>query len=265
VLVLREEDKAEARRFFRTPLVFAIHEAKGLEYESIVLFRFISDQRAAFAQLAAGVTAEDLTSNDLDYHRTRDKTDKSLEVYKFYVNALYVALTRAIQSVYLIESDTGHELLRLLGLAAALDAVRVNARASSREEWQKEAHRLELQGKQEQAEAVRATILKETPVPWPVFNEVRLRELIVKVFRDLAPGSKPRQQLFEYATAYDEPMLAVWLLEEAGFELARGFEPQRATLGRRHLNDFAGRHFKGILQNCDRHGVDHRTSMNYTP
>jgi hypothetical protein len=265
VLVLREEDKAEARRFFRTPLVFAIHEAKGLEYESIVLFRFISDQRSAFAQLAAGVTAEDLTTDDLDYHRTRDKTDKSLEVYKFYVNALYVALTRAIRSVYLIESDTGHELLRLLGLAAALDGVRVNARASSREEWQKEAHRLELQGKQEQAEAVRATILKETPVPWPVFDEVRLRGLIGKVFRDLAPGSKPRQQLFEYATAYDEPMLAVWLLEEAGFELARGFEPQRATLGRRHLNDFAGRHFKGILQNCDRHGVDHRTSMNYTP
>jgi hypothetical protein len=265
VLVLREEDKAEARRFFRTPLVFAIHEAKGLEYESIVLFRFISGQRAAFAQLTAGVAADDLTGDDLDYHRTRDKSDKSLEVYKFYVNALYVALTRAIRNVYLIESDTGHELLRLLGLAAANEEVRVNARASSREEWQKEAHRLELQGKQEQAEAVRATILKETPVPWPVFDEVRLRELIAKVFRDLAPGNKPRQQLFEYATAYDEPVLAAWLLEEAGFEVARGFGPQRATLGRRHLNDFAGRHFKGVLQNCDRHGVDHRTSMNYTP
>jgi len=98
-----------------------------------------------------------------------------------------------------------------------------------------------------------------------VFDEVRLRELIAKVFRDLAPGNKPRQQLFEYATAYDEPVLAAWLLEEAGFEVARGFGPQRATLGRRHLNDFAGRHFKGALQNCDRHGVDHRTSMNYTP
>ena len=265
VLVLREEDKAEARRFFRTPLVFAIHEAKGLEYESIVLYRFISDQRAAFAQLAAGVTAEDLASNDLEYHRTRDKTDKSLEVYKFYVNALYVALTRAIRSVYLIETDTGHELLRLLGLAAAGDEVRVNARASSREDWQKEAHRLELQGKQEQADAVRATILKEAPVPWPVFDEVRLRELITKVFRDLAPGGKPRQQLFEYATAYDEQVLAAWLVEEVGFEPARGFGPQRATLGRRHLNDFAGRHYKGILQNCDRHGIDHRTSMNYTP
>ncbi len=265
VLVLRDEDKAEARRYFRTPLVFAIHEAKGLEYESIVLFRFISDQRAAFAQLAAGVGEEDLACEDLDYHRTRDKTDKSLEVYKFYVNALYVALTRAIRNVYLIESDTGHGLLRLLGLAAAGDDVRVNARASSREEWQREAHRLELQGKQEQAEAVRATILKETPVPWPVFDELRLRELIVKVFRNLAPGDKPRQQLFEYATAYDEPVLAAWLVEEAGFDQARGFGPQRATLGRRHLNDFAGRHFKGILQNCDRYGVDHRTSMNYTP
>ena len=265
VLVLREEDKAEARRFFRTPLVFAIHEAKGLEYESIVLFRFISDQRAAFAQLAAGVGVEDLAGDDLDYHRARDKTDKSLEVYKFYVNALYVALTRAIRDAYLIESDTGHNLLRLLGLAAAGDDVRVNARASSREEWQREAHRLELQGKQEQAEAVRATILKETPVPWPVFDELRLRELIVRVFRDLVPGGKPRQQLFEYATAYDEPVLAAWLVEEAGFDQARGFGPQRATLGQRHLNDFAGRHFKGILQNCDRYGVDHRTSMNYTP
>ena len=112
---------------------------------------------------------------------------------------------------------------------------------------------------------MRATILKEAPVPWPVFDEVRFRELIAKVFGDLAPGGKPRQQLFEYATAYDEPVLAAWLVEEVGFEPARGFGPQRATLGRRHLNDFAGRHYKGILQNCDRHGVDHRTSMNYTP
>jgi hypothetical protein len=265
VLVLREEDKAEARRSFRTPLIFAVHEAKGLEYESIVLFRFISNQRAVFAELTAGVRVEDLAGDDLDYRRAHDKTDKSLEVYKFYVNALYVALTRAIRNVYLIESDTGHELLRLLGVATAGDDVRVNARASSREEWQREAHRLELQGKQEQAEAVRATILKETPVPWPVFDELRLRDLIARVFRDLAPGAKPRQQLFEYATAYDEPVLAAWLTAEAGFDQARGFGPQRATLGRRHLNDFAGRHFKGILQNCDRYGVDHRTSMNYTP
>ncbi|MEX2296698.1 MAG: UvrD-helicase domain-containing protein, partial [Dongiaceae bacterium] len=39
VLVMRDEQKAEARRYFRTPLVFAILEAKGLEYDNIVLYR----------------------------------------------------------------------------------------------------------------------------------------------------------------------------------------------------------------------------------
>ncbi|MBM4200795.1 MAG: hypothetical protein FJ189_05865, partial [Gammaproteobacteria bacterium] len=56
VLVLRDEDKAEARRFFQTPLLFSIHEAKGLEYENIVLYRFVSDHRAEFAEIAEGVS-----------------------------------------------------------------------------------------------------------------------------------------------------------------------------------------------------------------
>jgi len=32
VLVMRDEDKIEARKHFTTPLLFSIHEAKGLEY-----------------------------------------------------------------------------------------------------------------------------------------------------------------------------------------------------------------------------------------
>ncbi|HVC10398.1 MAG TPA: hypothetical protein VNE59_02075, partial [Burkholderiales bacterium] len=40
VLVMRDEDKAGARRHFATPLLFSIHEAKGLEYDNIVLYRF---------------------------------------------------------------------------------------------------------------------------------------------------------------------------------------------------------------------------------
>jgi hypothetical protein len=125
----------------------------------------------------------------------------------------------------------GHTLLRLLGCTVGGDQVRIDARTSTREDWQREAHRLELQGKHEQADAVRTTILKEPPVPWPVVDEARLRKLTVKVFRDKAPGNKPRQQLYEYATAYDEPVLAAWLVEEAGFAQARGFGPQRDTLG----------------------------------
>jgi len=265
VLVLRDQDKADARRYFRTPLVFAIHEAKGIEYDNIVLYRFVSNNRTAFAEIAAGVVAGDVAGEELDYRRARDKTDKSLEIYKFYVNALYVALTRAIRTVYIIESDLGHDLLRLLGLAVAEDKVAVEARASSREEWQKEARKLELQGRQEQADAVRATILKETPVPWSVFDETRLRDTLVKVFRDHSPGGKLRQQLYEYATCYDEPVLAMWLDAEAGFDAARGFANQRNSLGRKYYITYFAKNFKEILQQCDRHGVEHRTPMNQTP
>ncbi len=55
----------------------------------------------------------------LNYNRARDKGDKSLELYKFYVNALYVAMTRAVDSLTLVESDTTHPLLDLLGLKVA--------------------------------------------------------------------------------------------------------------------------------------------------
>ena len=264
VLVMRDEDKAEARKHFATPLLFSIHEAKGLEYENIVLYRFVSDHRAEFSQIVEGVDKASLAADTLDYRRAKDKSDKSLEVYKFFVNALYVALTRAISNLYLIESDTGHALFSLLDLAVA-GQVKVNAQQSSLEDWQKEARKLELQGKQEQAEAIRRNILKQTPPPWPVFDETRLRETLVKVFREQAPGSKHKQQLYEYATCHDEIMLAEWLIEEAKFDAARTFLQQRATLGRKSFVPYFAHHFKDILKQCDQHGIEHRLMMNQTP
>jgi hypothetical protein len=265
VLVMRDADKVEARRHFQTPLIFSIHEAKGLEYENIVLYRFVSDHRAEFADIADGVAAADLGAVDLDYRRAKDKTDKSLEIYKFYVNALYVALTRAIRNVYLIESDTDHRLLRLLAVQRGAEQVQVESKASSLDDWQKEARKLELQGKQEQADAIRQEILRQAPVPWPVFDEGRLRETLVKVFREQAPGGKAKQQLLEYAACYDEPVLAAWLASEARFESARAFAQHCATLGRKYFAAYFAPRFKDILQQCDRHGVDHRTAMNQTP
>lgn len=265
VLVLRDEDKAAARSQFDTPLIFSVHEAKGLEYDNIVLFRFVSDNRAPFHEIAEGVSEADLASDELHYGRARDKTDKSLEIYKFYVNALYVALTRAIRNVYLVESDAGHPLLRLLDIAQAGAAAKADAQASSMEDWQKEARKLALQGKQEQADAIERLILKTTPVPWPVFDEARLRETLAKVFREQAPGGKPKSQLFDYATCFDEPILAYFLAHDAGFDQARNFRQLSATLGRRHYLPYFTRNHKDILRQCDKHGVEHRTPMNQTP
>jgi len=263
VLVMRDEDKVEARKHFATPLLFSIHEAKGLEYENIVLYRFISDHRAEFSDIVEGVTKADLVVETLDYRRAKDKSDKSLEVYKFFVNALYVALTRAIKNIYVIESDTEHPLFGLLDMD--LGQVKVEAKQSTREDWQKEARKLELQGKQEQAEAIRRTVLKQTPVPWPVFNEAKINELLLKVFREQAPGGKLRQQLYDYATCFDEPQLAHWLLKEARFDQAKNFPQQRMTLGRKTYVPYFAGHFKDILQQCDQHGIEHRLPMNQTP
>ena len=54
VLVMRDEQKAEARRFFDTPLLFSVHEAKGLEYENVILWNFVSGERASFRPSSTG-------------------------------------------------------------------------------------------------------------------------------------------------------------------------------------------------------------------
>ena len=73
---------------------------------------------ASSTEIAAGVSPADISARRLEYARARDKSDKSLEIYKFFVNALYVAMTRAIRNLYLIESDLDHALFALLGLTA---------------------------------------------------------------------------------------------------------------------------------------------------
>ncbi len=265
VLVMRDEDKTEARKYFSTPLLFSIHEAKGLEYENIVLFRFVSDHRAEFASIAEGVNRADLESmEELSYHRARDKNDKSLEIYKFFVNALYVAITRAVSNLYILESDARHPLLELLGLTKS-GKVQVEAQTSTLEEWQREAHKLELQGKQEQADAIRKTILKQQLPPWPVFDAERIKDTMVKVFKAPAPGQKLKRQLQEYAACHAEPALELGLTGQYIVNYAVGYRQKNTTLGRKSYVHYFNKNLKEVLRQCDQFGVDHRLPMNQTP
>jgi hypothetical protein len=60
VLVMREEDKNEARESFQTPLIFSIQEAKGLEYDNIILYNFISKNHKEFQEISRDVLKSDL-------------------------------------------------------------------------------------------------------------------------------------------------------------------------------------------------------------
>lgn len=278
VLVMRDEEKAAARKFFDTPLLFSIQEIKGLEYENVILVNFISGDRANFEEITKGVNPEDLTG-DLEYMRARDKTDKSLEAYKFFVNSLYVAVTRAVQRLYLIENDTGHPLVRMLDMQYAGDSVTLDVKQSTIEEWQAEARKLELQGRQEQADEIRRDILKTQPVPWDVYTPERVRELIARACDNNEISQKPRKALFEYGLYYDEPRL-IELLSAQGFDRARQvcivshkrmpfdrsvYDRQRANLVTRYEQRYAGKFYKDILRECELYGVDHRSVFNKTP
>jgi len=290
VIVLRDEDKAAVRAQFQTPLVFSVHEAKGLEYANVILVDMVSGQRQAFAEIANGVKPQDLEGDTLDYSRARDKTDHSLELFKFYVNALYVALTRAVDQLLLVESDTAHPLLQLLDLRTN-DAISLaQQQTSSQQEWAQEARRLELQGKQEQADAIRKNVLKTQKPNWPVWDEAALQELLPKALQPGQISNKPRQALLDYAlwhgqsgwihelarTSRFEPALRIAQTMDAVSnpyhydrldvqEAPKYIAKKIAAVAERQRQPYAGRAFKDVLRQCDQFGMDHRTYFNATP
>lgn len=304
VVVLRDEDKAAARACLHTPLVFSVHEAKGLEYPHVILYAMVSSQRAAYAQVCDGVAPNDLQVTELNYSRARDKGDKSLELYKFYVNALYVAMTRAVESLTLVESDTAHPLLQLLDLKVAAESQGGSSvvQTSSREEWAQEARKLELQGKKEQARAIRDAFLQTKTVPWTPWSQSMIEELLPRALDRTQPSNKPRQSLMDYALWHGQQAWVEQLALQGGFEPARTLVPGDAygrlklrtefsnfdtqasldyarefehleqlgyravkAVRQRHLQPYTVHNFKDLLRQCDQYGVDHHTLTGGTP
>ncbi len=262
VIVMHPEQKALAKNHFRTPLVFSIQEAKGLEYENIILYNFISPDEPRFREIARDVDHEDLMAEELVFGRAKDKSDKSLEIYKFYVNALYVALTRAVKNIYLLETNPQQRILDLLGLQLAEGKLALEEYGSSLAEWRAEAHRLELQGKQEQADEIRSRILKQKTVPWKVLRDDTLMELEREALEQ--GNRKAKLTLFEYALVYhDQNRLNA--LVKADFNPAKHPEKGIKPLNKKHYLAYELRHPGGVLRQCDEYGTDFRNPFNQTP
>ena len=197
VIVPSKAQKLNASRIFKTPLIFSIYEAKGLEYENVILTDFVSSHEAEFREITAGVTADDLLKDDLHYNRGADKHDKDAEVYKFYINSLYVAITRAVKNVYIFERLADHPVLKLLQMQENKANIQVNEAKSSKEEWLEEARRLEIQGKYEQAEQIRAKYLGYEYLSPEELETVRERALD-PVLKE-TEVKRERKLLFNYA------------------------------------------------------------------
>ena len=270
VVVMHEEQKKMAQRVFKTPLVFAIQEAKGLEYQNIILYNFISQSAPHFSEICSDISVQDL-QHDFSYARNKDKADKSLEIYKFYINALYVGLTRAMSNIYWVEQQDQHKIFQLLGMDQAAETLDLADQQSSLKEWQKEAQKLELQGKKEQAERIRREILKEETPNWVVLKGSELKHLEHKAL--IEKDKKSQLALFEYAVVYQHQAYLVQLAK-IGFKPAisvfneryqvRAQKAEQGLLSKYYMN-YQVKHPTALLKKIEKFGINHRNEFNQTP
>ena len=262
IIVMHPHQKAEVKRHFDTPLIFTIQEAKGLEYENIILYNLISDDEDRFNEIVRGVEAEDLTIDELTYARSKDKGDKSLEIFKFHVNSLYVALTRAIKNIYLIERKPQLRLFQLLQMPLSDKGLDLEAYRSDLEAWRREAHRLKMQGKEEQAEEIQQQILKIKTVDWEILRGDPLDRLAERAFEK---GEKRASlQLFEYALVYHHHEYLNRLVM-GGFKPAKHPERGMKLLNQKYYSVYMGKQTLGINRLIEKYGVNFRNLFNQTP
>ncbi|MDQ3536569.1 MAG: UvrD-helicase domain-containing protein, partial [Bacteroidota bacterium] len=265
VIVMRNEDKPQARKIFKTPLLFSIHEVKGLEYKNIILVNFINDYDQEFREITKGIDPAEITDDlVIKYSRGKDKTDKSLEIYKFYINSLYVAITRAVENLYLLESSPKHEVLKLLNLVQVRDKVGINEQKSSLEEWKKEAHKLELQGKAEQAEEIRKNIIKIQPTPWEPLKEENLPKLKKEALNPDNYNKKAKDLLFDYALIYNDTD-AIKNLVDHKYKRAENPDKERNSLYRKYYALYRSNDLKTLLVNINKYGINYKDQFNLTP
>ena len=61
--------------------------------------------------------------------------------YKFFINSLYVAFTRSVKNLYLVEAKQKHKLYELLGLKDVRENVDIEAQKSTEDDWLLEAQK----------------------------------------------------------------------------------------------------------------------------
>ncbi len=261
IIVMHPEQKTSVKKDFSTPLVFAIQEAKGLEYDNVILYNFVSPDEKRFRQITHGVSHEHL-QEELSYARAKDKRDKSLEIYKFHINALYVAITRAIKNIYLIEANPKQRLFDLLQIRPLETSLTLEDQSSNLDDWRREARKLELQGKQEQADEIRSQILKQKSVPWQILKDATLEALQHKAISE--GNKKAKLALFEYGLVYRDQSRLNELLK-VGYAPAKNPDKGLNQLNRKYYLPYELKHTTAVIRQVNQYGVDFRNQFNQTP
>jgi ankyrin repeat protein len=101
--------------------------------------------------------------------------ENRLESYKIYINSLYVALTRGVKKLYILEKNN-HKIFELLNVVQE-EKEEIIVEQSSNEEWEEEALKLEKLGKVEQVEEIRKKRLENIGKKIVINNEKDIFQL----------------------------------------------------------------------------------------
>lgn len=264
VLVMKSEDKKEVKAFLKTPLLFSIQEAKGLEYDNIILVNFISGNTDEFRAITQGITKEHLEDDSYIFSRGKDKANKASDTYKFYINSLYVGITRAIKNLYILELSDKHEILNLLDLVETKKPINIQQEISSLDDWKEEARKLELQGKTEQADDIKRTILSIQKPDWEPVTPENIDTLKEQALNPEFYNKKAKDKLFAYALLYND-IKSIENLSELNYRKADDYEKERSSVFRKYYQPYQTNNDKTIEQNIRKYGIDYRDLFNLTP
>ena len=141
-----------AKKIFNTPLVFTPEQVKGLEYQTVVVWRPLDSVEASKA--SSKLHEDDLLSSHTTHRAKAGTGDTS---YLSYFNELITAVTRARQDVVLVQ-DRRHQIR---AMTEALEGVFSKTAVSVRDthpinlsDWEAEAKRLLLTGNISHAHAI---------------------------------------------------------------------------------------------------------------
>ncbi len=262
VVVLSDEQKEAAKSAFKTPLVFSVHEAKGLEYDNVILFGFADHAAREYREITEGLSKQDIES-DLRFARAKDKNDKSLDIFKFYINALYVAITRAMDNAIIVDREPEHPIFELLDLTIS-DSISLESSKSSREDWQMEARRLELQGKTEQAEEIRASILAIKRIPWKPATFADLKAQLTAAFQ---PNAQKKQQLaaLESSAIIGLQGIILMLAESQYGFASKPFEQIADFVREKYMFEFQDKMSVALSERIRQYGINHLSALGDTP
>jgi len=154
--------------------------------------------------------------------------------------------------------------LDFLGLKLTSEFIAIENQESSIDEWQKEAARLQMQGKLEQANAIRNTILHTQQVPWTVITPDQLALLSEKALNKEKKDKDARLLLFEYALYYHQEKIIQQL---AGCEFGPALKPKRDydLLERKYFMGYASTNTLPVMRQVSQYGIDFKTIFNQTP